>query len=70
MANHEYDVRVDDARAVTEATMRARREVFTIVDALATKCGEPWKGARVIASAEQLGHRRARRIHGRYTMCA
>ena len=70
MANHEYDVRVDDAQAVTEATLRARREVFTIVDALATRCGEPWKGARVIASAEQLGHRRARRIHGRYTMSA
>ena len=68
MANHEYDVPVDDADAITEATIRARREIFEMTDALASKGGAAWKGLRLVASAEQLGHRRARRLHGRYTM--
>ena len=68
MANHEYDVRVDDAAAITQATVRARREVIDMVDALAKKGGAPWRGARVVTTAAQLAHRRARRIHGRYTL--
>ena len=67
MCNHEYRVRVDDADAITEATLRARREVIGQVAALA-KLGGPWKGLRVAATAEQIGHRSARRIHGRYTI--
>jgi len=67
MANHEYALRVDDAEAISEATMRARREVHALAAALA-KLGGPWKGFRVIATAEQIGHRDARRIHGRYTV--
>ena len=66
MCNHEYDVPVDDANAITEATMRARREVFCMTDALARKGGDAWKGLRLVATAEQIGHRRARRLHGRY----
>jgi len=68
MCNHEYDVPVDDANAISEATIRARREVFGMVDALARKGGDAWKGFRLVATAEQIGHRRARRLHGRYTM--
>ena len=68
MANHEYDVKVDDAVAITRATVHARREVIDMVDALAKRGGEPWRGARVVATAAQLTHRRARRIHGRYTL--
>ena len=68
MANHEYGVKVDDAAAITRATVRARREVIDMVDALAKKGGEPWRGARVVMTAPQLAHRRARRIHGRYTL--
>ena len=68
MANHEYGVKVDDAAAITRATVRARREIIDMVDALAKKGGEPWRGARVVATAAQLAHRRARRIHGRYTL--
>ena len=68
MANHEYGVKVDDADGITAATVNARREVFAIVDALARKGGEKWRGMRVVATAEQLGHRGSRRIHGRYTL--
>ena len=68
MCNHEYDVPVDDSNAITVATMRARREIFDMIDALSRKGGEAWKGFRLVATAEQLGHRRARRLHGRYTM--
>lgn len=67
MANHEYHVRLDDAAAVTAATVRARRENIEMVAALA-RLGGPWSGVRVVATAEQLGHRTARRIHGRYTV--
>lgn len=68
MANHEYDIPVDDADAITNATIRARREIFVMTDALAKKGGDSWRGLRVLCSAEQLGHRRARRLHGRYTV--
>ena len=68
LCNHEYDVPVDDADAITAATLRARREVLGMVDALARKGGGAWRGLRLVATAEQLGHRRARRLHGRYTI--
>lgn len=67
MSNHEYGVRVDDAAAISAATIRARREVHAQIAALA-KLGGVWKGIRVAATAEQIGHRSARRIHGRYTL--
>lgn len=67
MANHEYQLRVDNAEAISDATMRARREVIALAGAL-EKLGGPWKGFRVIGTAEQIGHRDARRIHGRYTV--
>jgi len=67
MANHEYKLCVDDAEAVSEATMRSRREIVALAAAL-EKLGGPWKGFRVIGTAEQIGHRDARRIHGRYTV--
>ena len=67
MSNHEYGVRVDDADAITEATLRARREVFSQVDALA-RLGGAWTNVRVAATAEQIGHRSARRIHGVYQL--
>ena len=67
MANHEYALRVDDAQAISDATIRSRREVIALAGALA-KLGGPWTGFRVIGTAEQIGHRDARRIHGRYTV--
>ena len=67
MANHEYGVKIDDAAGITAATIHARRENVNIVVALA-RLGGVWSGLRVAATAEQLGHRTARRIHGRYTL--
>jgi len=67
MANHEYKLRIDDAQAISDATIRARREILSLAAGLA-KLGGPWKGFRVAATAEQIGHRDARRIHGRYTV--
>lgn len=67
MSNHEYGVRVDDAEKISRVTLRARRELFAQIDALA-RLGGPWKGVRLAATAEQIGQRSARRIHGRYTL--
>jgi hypothetical protein len=67
MLNHEYGVRPDDADAMTTATVRARREVFTITRAL-RKLGGVWDGLQVVATAEQIGVRDGRRIHGRETV--
>jgi len=67
MANHEYGVKAFDADAITEATVRARAEVFKIVDGL-RKLGGPWAGIQLVATAEQIGIRDGRRIHGRYTL--
>ena len=68
MANQEYDVKVDDCEGITAATVRARKEIFALVDALVKKDPKTWEGLRVVATAEQIGNRTARRIHGRYTM--
>ena len=67
MFNHEYKIRPDDADAMTEATLRSRREIHTIVRAL-DKLGGPWAGIRLVTTAEQIGVREGRRIHGRYTV--
>ena len=68
MANHEYGVKLDDAEAITTASVRARREVWTMTEALKRHHPDIWKGLTVIVTSEQLGHRAARRIHGRYTL--
>ena len=68
MANHEYGVAVDDAAAQTAATVRARRELMLMAMALVGKGGKAWQGFRLLATAEQLGNRGARRIHGRYKL--
>jgi len=65
MANHEYGVRPFDAAQVSEATLRARAEVYGIVRALRS-LGGIWKGIQLVATAEQIGVREGRRIHGRY----
>lgn len=67
MANHEYGVKIDDAAGISAAAIHARRENIAIAAALA-RLGGVWSGLRVAATAEQLGHRTARRIHGRYTL--
>jgi len=74
MANHEYDVPVDDADKIGAATMRARKEIVDLVEALAMDSWRqpghkgPWANVRLVATADQVCHRRARRIRGRYEM--
>lgn len=68
-ANHEYDVLPTSAADLTEATLRARAEINTIVDAL-RKSGGAWKNLRLVATNEHIGVREGRRIHGVYTVSA
>lgn len=67
MVNHEYGVKPYDADAMTAATIHGRREVFSIAKGL-HKLGGVWEGLQVITSAEQIGIREGRRIHGLYTL--
>ncbi|MCA9409728.1 MAG: FAD-dependent oxidoreductase [Candidatus Omnitrophica bacterium] len=67
MANHEYGVSAFDPDAVTEATIRARKEVNRIVDTL-RGVGGAWKDVALVATAEQIGIREGRRIQGRYVV--
>jgi len=69
MTNHEYGVRGTDARDVTAATLRARREVNALIDGL-RKLGPPWANLRLVATAAQIGVREGRRIRGLYTVSA
>ncbi|RAU95720.1 FAD-dependent oxidoreductase [Paenibacillus sp. YN15] len=67
MVNHEYGVSPMDAMQITQATIRGRAEVNRIVKALAGLGGD-WAGIQLVASAEHIGIREGRRIHGRYTV--
>ncbi|HWL08757.1 MAG TPA: FAD-dependent oxidoreductase [Planctomicrobium sp.] len=67
MMNHEYGIMPYDARGVSDATIRARAELHTIVRAL-RKLGGPWKGLQIVATPEQIGIRDGRRIRGRYVV--
>ncbi len=67
MLNHEYGIKPWDAAAISEATVRSRAEVFRVMRAL-RKLGGVWEGLQIAATAEQIGVRDGRRIHGRYTM--
>jgi hypothetical protein len=67
MINHEYGIKPYDEAQLTLATVRARAEVHHAIAALRT-LGGPWAGMQVVATAEQIGIRDGRRIHGRYTV--
>ena len=67
MFNHEYGVKPYDAEALTAATLRSRKEVFDIMRGL-RKLGGMWEGLQIVSTAEQIGVRDGRRIHGRYTV--
>lgn len=67
MINHEYNVDATDAEAVTQATLRARSEIHRAVNALKS-AGGIWKNLRIVATAEQIGVRESRRVHGRETV--
>lgn len=67
MMNHEYGVRPFDAAAVTEATIRARGELYRICQSL-RKLGGMWEHCSLVTTAEQIGVRDGRRIRGRYVV--
>ena len=67
MTNHEYELSGLDARQLTKATLHARQELHNIVNGLRS-LGKPWTNLRIIATAEQIGVREGRRIHGLYTV--
>lgn len=69
MTNHEYGVSAFDANAISESTIRARREIHELVNGL-RRIGGPWKNIAVVATAEQIGVREGRRIRGRYKITA
>ncbi len=69
MTNHEYGISAFDANAISESTIRARREIHDLVDGL-RGIGGPWKNIAVVATAEQIGVREGRRIRGRYQITA
>jgi hypothetical protein len=67
MINHEYGVDATDAAEVTSATLSGRAEVNEVVDALRGSDG-PFGGSYLAATAEYIGVREARRLHGRYVV--
>jgi hypothetical protein len=69
MANHEYGYVGFDAKQISLATIKARAEVHQIVNGLRS-LGGPWAHLRIISTAEQIGVRESRRIHGMYTVTA
>jgi len=69
MANHEYGFSALDADEVTKATLIARKEFWNTVDALRNN-GGIWRDVKIVATAEQIGTREGRRIHGYYTVTA
>ena len=69
MTNHEYGVSAFDAGAITAATIRARKEIHAVVNGM-RKLGGPWKNLSIVATAEQIGIREARRIKGRFEITA
>jgi hypothetical protein len=69
MANHQYGVNGTNAEDLTRATLEARAELHRIIDGLRAQ-GGPWKNIRLVATAEQIGVREGRRIHGRAAVTA
>lgn len=67
MANHEYGMKGTDADDLTRATLEARAEVNRIVETMRS-LGDAWSALRLVATAEHIGVREGRRIHGRYTV--
>jgi len=64
-ANHEFGVSALNAQEITDATIRARAEVHRLVDGLRSLGGE-WRNLQIVATAEHIGVREGRRVHGLY----
>lgn len=69
MVNHQYGVRCDDADALSKATLQARDEVNRAVQALRS-LGGCWSDLVLSQTADHIGVREGRRIHGLHTIVA
>lgn len=67
MFNHIYERSGINARDVTLATIDARAETNKLVEGLKS-LGGPWRNLYLVATAEHIGIREARRIKGLYTV--
>lgn len=65
MASHSYGASALDADAITQATIDARREIFGIMESL-RRSGGVWKNLQLASTANQIGIREGRRLHGEY----
>ena len=54
---------------MTRATLHARKELNALIDGL-RGTGGVWKNIHLVATAEQIGVREGRRLHGLYTVSA
>lgn len=69
MGDHQHGFKGTDRADLTAATIRARKEIFEIVQGLKRR-GGPWKNLRISAYPEAIGVREGRRIVGLYTVTA
>ncbi len=67
MIHHAYEFSGLNARDITEATRQGRAEVMETVRKL-RESAAGWESVMVVATAEHIGVREGRRIHGRYTV--
>ncbi|HBC86062.1 MAG TPA: FAD-dependent oxidoreductase [Lentisphaeria bacterium] len=67
MVNHEYGVSAINADDLTRATISGRAELHKVVKGLRS-LGGGWDGLLLAATAEQIGIREGRRIHGLYKL--
>lgn len=64
MINHEFNVPCDSSQAMTNATIRARKELHDAITAL--RHVRDWENIRLVATAAHIGLREGRRIEGLY----
>ena len=67
MVNHEYERSGLSSRDLTAATISARRDVNSAITAMRT-FGPEWADVQLVATAQAIGVREGRRIHGLYTV--
>jgi FAD dependent oxidoreductase len=67
MGNHQYKYSGLEVNDITEATVNGRFEINQHVKALRS-LGGPWKNLCIAATAENIGVREGRRLHGLYTV--
>ncbi|MDF2722268.1 MAG: FAD-dependent oxidoreductase [Paenibacillus sp.] len=65
MANHEYGGSGLNADDLSQATIRARRDITEVVDSL-RRLGGIWSKLRLVATGAKIGVREGRRLSGRY----